>query len=255
MLVLVVLAGPGGVLAADIRDTKHNLVGRDEEGGATKVTTKEVCVFCHTPTIAENAQRLGVNLDAQPALHSGPLWQASLKKAHEFTLFDDIGRMGLEGIAVIGSVSVACLSCHDATQAFSVGTEGMVGGLEHPFGVPYRGVELSPEVRKRLLADAEEKGVALRSGKRLLASVDFQQVRKGLVNNRTVWWASSDLTRTSRSKSDLPLYPRRASIEDEDEAVIPFVECTTCHDPHTTNQVFLRITNSGGRICLTCHTK
>lgn len=34
------------------------------------------------------------------------------------------------------------------------------------------------------------------------------------------------------------------------------VECATCHDPHlTTNGKFLRISNAGSAVCLSCHVK
>jgi predicted CXXCH cytochrome family protein len=35
----------------------------------------------------------------------------------------------------------------------------------------------------------------------------------------------------------------------------PFVECASCHDPHTENATFLRISNAGSAVCLACHTK
>lgn len=35
----------------------------------------------------------------------------------------------------------------------------------------------------------------------------------------------------------------------------PFVECASCHDPHTANATFLRIPNSGSAVCLACHVK
>jgi predicted CXXCH cytochrome family protein len=36
---------------------------------------------------------------------------------------------------------------------------------------------------------------------------------------------------------------------------VPFIECSSCHDPHTTNPLFLRVSNEGSRLCLTCHDK
>jgi predicted CXXCH cytochrome family protein len=38
-------------------------------------------------------------------------------------------------------------------------------------------------------------------------------------------------------------------------AAEPFVECATCHDPHSSNSLFLRISNSGSGVCLACHNK
>ncbi|MBI3897349.1 MAG: cytochrome c3 family protein [Gammaproteobacteria bacterium] len=35
----------------------------------------------------------------------------------------------------------------------------------------------------------------------------------------------------------------------------PTVECGSCHDPHTATPTFLRISNAGSAVCLTCHNK
>jgi predicted CXXCH cytochrome family protein len=36
----------------------------------------------------------------------------------------------------------------------------------------------------------------------------------------------------------------------------PFVECASCHDPHTDAQpTFLRIANVNSEVCLACHVK
>ncbi len=46
-----------------------------------------------------------------------------------------------------------------------------------------------------------------------------------------------------RSNVSLPLHDGR-------------VECSTCHDPHTSDQPdFLRMSNSGSALCLACHVK
>lgn len=251
VIVMTALLVPRGY-AEDIRDTKHNLVGLDEkEEDKRKVAAEEVCVFCHTPTMA-NLRYGGSSAVVRQSI---PLWQSSSKPGHEYTLFDDIGRAAYEGVAVVGSVSVACLSCHDAAQAFNVGTNApMSNDVEHPFGVPYRGLELSKETRQRLVsADEEDSGEATKPGRRVVAEGDFREVRKGVVNNRTVWWASAEKNASRRGKNDLPLYPRK--VKDEDDKIVPYVECTSCHDPHTTNAVFLRVKSRGARLCLTCHTK
>lgn len=233
--------------AADIRDTKHNLASAEAPGGGRrKAAAEEVCVFCHTPTLAEQQRTTGVGASAPPR------WQGSAKIGHEYTLFDDIGRAGYEGVAVVGSVSVACLSCHDEAQAFSIGTDGAAGNnREHPFGVPYRGLDLSRSARERAKAAIEKAGWAV-AAKRVLAEEDFRESRSGVVNKRLVWWASADANSVRRTKNDLPLYPRM--LPDGDE-IVPFIECTSCHDPHTTNALFLRLSNRGARLCLTCHTK
>lgn len=251
--IALVMALPG---RADIRDTKHNLSGQDATAEAPTGPNKEeerrrlereVCVFCHTPDVALLAATDG------RAVHrpSAPRWQGSLDATYTFGLFDDIGRAGSgEGAAPVGSVSVACLSCHDSVQAF-----GVVGGQQdHPFGVPYRGHTAqkpggAKNVRDRLLPQYDS---PFSLGRMIADDSEFRPTRSAVVNQREVYWAAVNES-AQRTKNDLPLYPRR--VPGPVEEVVPFLECTSCHDPHTSREVFLRVTNEGNQLCLTCHVK
>ena len=76
----------------------------------------------------------------------------------------------------------------------------------------------------------------------------------------TVWWVKSPGSKKGRQKTDLYLYTRTDTIDSlPDESVLnrPYVECATCHDPHSTNSTFLRMPggNARSQICLTCHNK
>jgi predicted CXXCH cytochrome family protein len=77
----------------------------------------------------------------------------------------------------------------------------------------------------------------------------------------TVWWVKSSNSKKGRQKTDLYLFTRADTIEDAipGESVLdrPYVECATCHDPHSTNPTFLRLPggNERSQICLTCHNK
>ena len=56
---------------------------------------------------------------------------------------------------------------------------------------------------------------------------------------------------TERNKTDMILYTRAASAGYTGQTnPEPFVECASCHDPHSTNTTFLRIANSGSAVCL-----
>ena len=221
---------------ADIRETPHSLV---RGSGNSKVEASEVCVFCHTPTIT---------LPAGELRQVVPAWQQqSLSPTHSFTLYDDIGRAQY-GNPTVGSQSIACLSCHDSAQAFSV----TKFSYDHPFGVPYRGFSRNrpaPEAKK---AEGDESPSAV--AKYLKALTDFREPSSAMVDNRTVWWVSSTGNSALRSRSDLPLYVRQGQGEDAGGEV-PFVECGSCHDPHSANPLFLRVTNQGSKLCLTCHDK
>lgn len=230
--VIVATAWPAG--AADIRSTPHNLTKK-----GVQVEADEVCVFCHTPQIGApgvGAGRTGVALQ--------PAWQPSLPTTHSYVLYDDIGRLQFGDKLAVGSQSIACLSCHDANQAFSV----MSTESDHPFGIPYRGFSRG---RERLLAELRKDDNAPSREAHEVKSLDeFRLPSKGTVDNRVVWWVSADGVSALRTRSDLPLYARKV-----DTGEVPYVECSSCHDPHISNKLFLRVNNDGSRLCLTCHDK
>ena len=53
-----------------------------------------------------------------------------------------------------------------------------------------------------------------------------------------------------RTKQDIMLFTNNAGVTG------PSVECASCHDPHTPNNgTFLRVSNAGSGLCLSCHVK
>jgi predicted CXXCH cytochrome family protein len=216
---------------ADVRSTPHNMTQ-----GGMRADPGEVCVFCHTPVIGA--------LSAA----KGPAWQARVGIEHVFSLYDDIGRQGEGAVPTVGSQSIACLSCHDSNQAFSVTQMH----YDHPFGVPYRGYD-----RLRLRQDG---GAYLRrltdspfiEARHLKGLLDFRVPVRGSVDNRTVWWVPVTADTVRRSRGDLPLFVRRDRFTGEER---PYIECSSCHDPHNTNRQFLRQSNETSTLCLVCHEK
>jgi len=101
--VAVMALGSSGFAVAAIDGSPHDLggtVGTADNG--------EVCVFCHTPHGADTT-----------ATESAPLWNKQLPAGTGYTRYSTTGSATLDGreTAEIGSVSLACLSCHDGTQA------------------------------------------------------------------------------------------------------------------------------------------
>ncbi|OGS92300.1 MAG: hypothetical protein A2Z95_01170 [Gallionellales bacterium GWA2_60_18] len=215
--------------------------GAPETRSPEKSGSSEICVFCHTPS----------GDGALP--ESAPKWQQTMPLDHAYTIYDDIGRAQFGDKPSIGSQSVACLSCHDSAQAFSVSALT----FDHPFGVPYRGYlkekgnrNINIGKRDKSDDDDEENGRSV-SAKHLLALDEFRTPSRGMVDNRSVWWVSSAGDSAQRMSNDLPLYARL----DENKEEVPFIECTSCHNPHSSNPLFLRVNNSGSKLCLTCHDK
>lgn len=247
-----------GIASAQVVDTKHNL-GTTVGTGTPSNTfsgTAETCVFCHTPHGSDNTAAV-------------PLWNKTLPVASTFQTYNSIAATAtssLDGEVVdVGSVSIACLSCHDGAQAmdtilnapgsgtggnaawiagtWTVGT-GTVAGVaslgkdltnDHPVGVQYGGGGLTATAPIGTLADA-----------------DFKTTLNDTLNGTVVWWVETG-TNTTREKTDMQLYTRIAGTVTEAQ---PFVECASCHDPHSAaNDTFLRISNAGSAVCLACHTK
>ena len=93
-----------GAVHAGIFNTKHNLGSTGINAASNFSGTSEICVFCHTPHGGDSSAAV-------------PLWNRHLDPAG-FLTYDQLGSTTLDGqIEPVGSVSVACLSCHDGTQA------------------------------------------------------------------------------------------------------------------------------------------
>lgn len=241
MPILILSVNPGPSLSQGIDSTVHDLTG----GGVD-----EICVFCHTPHAA--------NTDVQ-----APLWNKTASGA-TYTLYDSTTIDGT--VLAVGSVSVACLSCHDGTQSTDVvinapGSRGVdTGGvalrggdrfLDDPSKADFLGTDLSDDHPIGI-----QYGGFVVNGSKI--DSDFVGIGEGLnfsnINGQIRWWVDTGAPGNRvgvRDKTDMVLYSR-----DNGGAIEPFVECATCHDPHSDqNEIFLRIANTGSQVCVTCHVK
>ena len=279
MLIGVLCSLSVGNAMAGIAESVHNLgltgTGPSANGGTRNQFsgTAEICVFCHTPH--------GGNSSA-----AVPLWNRNLNTPSNYSTYDQLGTSTFDAkVADVGSVSIGCLSCHDGTMAidsmlnepgsgaintsFNQGAwsgddiqsaddgrlaTGIVQNLgqdltnDHPIGMQYAGGGISAS--RPSLPQGETN------------DPDFAEVNYKIKDGRFLWWVDRDW-RTGgdgeRTKRDVVLYTRDGSNgysgQSEQE---PFVECASCHDPHSTeNPTFLRISNTEtpSGLCLTCHVK
>lgn len=244
------LVGVGALLWAvqasgDVRETPHNLIkSRDKS-----VSEKQVCVFCHTPLNEEGDLPLGADGTGGAMT---PRWQKSLVDGFVFTIYDDIGRLGL-GKPSVGSQSMACLSCHDSNQALTISATSS----DHPFGVPYRGALKFLGSSGAIVTPKADSSTPFRAAQHLLAADDFREASQGVIENRAVFWVSRNGVTARRTRNDLPLYGRTSSSDPvmDSGMVVPHIECSSCHDPHTKTETFLRVSTAGSQLCLTCHDK
>jgi len=221
---------------AGIAKTKHNLTGTDAG------PVMNVCIFCHTPAGDPNAA-------------AEPSWNANSGDDHTtFTTFDDLGRLDPNRDGVTGTVSVACLSCHDDAQAFGVTTLS----FDHPFGVAYRGAILegidinqlpsqSTDVSGEITLVQGSVNAPARFATHTVAANGFRVPTYGVIDDSPTWWVDTGLE--GRQRTDIKLYSRHFG----DDVTVPFIECASCHDPHIETETFLRIENQGSALCLSCH--
>jgi predicted CXXCH cytochrome family protein len=261
--------------------------------------TAEICVFCHTPHGADSSA-------------SVPIWNRSMSAPSSYTRYTALGTSTFDAAeAPIGSVSLACLSCHDGTQAMNVVintpgsgttttiaggwlggnvdnvtgqmTSGVNGNVAGKGEFPRLGTDLSNDHPVSMQFGGGGIAVGQMSGPTI--DPDFAQSTgsstpsyaggyanrvgtRTLGNSKVVWWVETGGTGSGGTdgaydKHDLNLYTRSdgtfaartgslAGSVDQ-----PYVECASCHDPHSNNTTFLRRDdgNIGSATCLTCHNK
>lgn len=270
---LVLGAAASQQAVAGIANTKHNLGSNGTGTNHATNGTEEICVFCHTPHGSNTAV-------------AAPLWNKALPGT-AYNVYNSNAATAtttIDGTIVpVGSVSLACLSCHDGTQAmdnminaagsgWGVGTGTGVsqnytwtganqtsakitgvanlGGTngtdltnDHPIGIEYCGGSSSTTYSGGTSGTCGDK--------------DFKTASKH--TTKDMWWVDTGTTGSgTREKTDMILYTRTEATNGG--TAKPYVECASCHDPHVeakaTNQVaFLRVSQADSGVCLSCHTK
>jgi predicted CXXCH cytochrome family protein len=236
-----------GQAAAQITGTEHDLSASGPTAGNAG-DNGEICVYCHTPH--------GSN-----ATIEAPLWN----KPSISSTYTSYSSTTIDGVRLdVGSVSLACLTCHDGSQAMDavvnapgmgLGDGNLGDGLvfmtgvallgtdlsnDHPIGIQYGGFDsIDPDF-------VDDTTVTATSG-----------LATATINSLPRWWVNTTAGgNLGRDKEDMILYTRDNGGTNE-----PFVECASCHDPHEDNSAnpaqvnFLRISNDSSDLCLACHIK
>jgi predicted CXXCH cytochrome family protein len=230
---LLVIAGLAAyAVQADVDTTVHNLLSDPTQ--PIPKESREVCAFCHFPQGTSDAAKT-------------PGWSRNGNgngngQGAAFTTYPTLGISSpmTESTNAVGSVSLACLSCHDGTHAQNVGI-GIRGDYSHPIGVAYGHGAF---VRDPSLVSTDITFLA-----RNVEDIDFKRPEVDFINRVPVWWV--DTGEHGRQKTDMQLYSR---IDEFSGSEMPFIECSTCHDPHSQANMFLRIQNNGSQLCRACHT-
>lgn len=276
---LMVAQGVAGAAVTGILGSKHDLSSSSTYNKFTATNgTSEICAFCHTPHGADTAAPV-------------PLWNRKMSASSSYTTYAALGTTTLDGAtAPVGSVSLACLSCHDGTQAMNTvinqaGSGGYnsagatqagtwsgsglaqsaspVGSLSNA-GIALIGTDLKNDhpvgiqyAGGGFTADAN-KNVSDADATGTPKDPDFKIPKARGNGTSAVFWV--DTGTTGRQKTDLILYTRDEAVDYKGTAISggaqPYVECASCHDPHAgAAKTFLRIDNASSAVCLACHTK
>ena len=264
-----------GTALAGIANTRHNLSTTNALADSINVTagTADICVFCHTPHSANLAV-------------AAPLWnKQNSAPVGGYTTFSTASSSTIDGTVLpVGSVSLACLSCHDGTQAMdniinAPGSGGVTngGGAGGLTTFTWDAVQAPPRVSaagNMLAASAAMVGTDLTNDHPIgiqycgggittaatagpCRDTDFRPTQNATINTQLVWWVDTGAAGLgARGKSDMILYSRSFG-----GVVGPSVECASCHDPHVeggtgvAGATFLRVSNAGSAVCLACHNK
>jgi len=260
---------------AGIANTKHNLSSTGNPANLrTTSGTDEICVFCHTPHAADNSAPV-------------PLWNKRLPVSGGYTSYSTLNSSTIDGsFTAVGSVSLACLSCHDGAQAMDNVINAPGSGGYDPTGGGPTGLAYtwnSGTIAGRVDADGRMTNSATTlsmlstdlsndhpisiqycgggpnaaSPNSACRDSDFRAPQNATINGNLVWWVDTSVgTPGTREKTDMILYTRTFAGTSG-----PSVECASCHDPHvesgtgSSGATFLRVSNTGSGVCLSCHVK
>ncbi|MCB1955489.1 MAG: hypothetical protein KDG55_07420 [Rhodocyclaceae bacterium] len=240
----------------------------------------EVCVYCHTPH--------GANASVQL-----PLWNRTIKAGTTYQTYDQLGTSTItQSISRPGVNSLSCLSCHDGTTAVdsiinmpgsggysaamqTTNDDGVINAFLATWGP---GVGDTFEHMKLNESTGSGSCLSCHSPDGIAAAQNFTVFAIGtdLRNDHPVGITfpttnpDFNVTNGTTPRGDAFFDLDGDNRMDKNEVRLydtgdgPEVECASCHDPHGVasggagtnfNPTFLRVSNVGSGLCMTCHVK
>ncbi|NMG74064.1 cytochrome c3 family protein [Aromatoleum diolicum] len=264
-----------------ITNTRHNLTQRPIGTGSAFMDGSrndygQVCVYCHTPH--------GANTKIQV-----PLWNRTIRGNVTFNTYNELNTSSLtQAVTRPGANSLSCLSCHDGQTAvdsiINMPGSGLYKASQEDAATTDNGfLNLWTKGGDGAGSPTEHTGLN-NSGAGCLAchapgafvnATDFRAFVIGtdLRNDHPVGITfptnNTDFKATTGAKGPTRFFDveGNGNLDSKDIRLYdtgdgPEVECASCHDPHgvdsgagTFNASFLRVSNDGSAVCLTCHTK
>lgn len=290
----LVLAGPDRpsefTNLNSITNTRHNLsqrgaagadllAGGPNSGGAGIMDSSrnnygEVCVYCHTPH--------GAAINA-----TAPLWNRALPTGTTYQTYNQLNTSSLtQTVSQPGGASLPCLSCHDGQQAIDAiinmpgsgrynpspdntflnswpaasGSHDALNGAgclacHNPAGPGFAATASDFTVFAIGTDLRNDHPVGVNFPAVNGSGTDWKSPTGSVTRGTVVTTFFDENSNTRMDKGDIRLYGSGTDSR---------VECASCHDPHgvpsggngtTFNPTFLRKTNAGSVVCLTCHSK
>lgn len=222
MAVLAFASTHSSTLEASAVPPPRGIIGTAHDLSATglhRVTNSSAtCVFCHTPHRGGD----GINQNI-------PIWNHATTSV-QFVMYASPGVKGAVDSQPVGP-SLACLSCHDGTVAMGALHEIPKGGGQDDYSQAEGGIN---PVTGTMQGDNR-------------IGSDLSSVHPVSITYR------DDLNKALRPPGELVgvrLFPSNVRGAK--------VQCASCHDPHNFGEdgstaPFLRVTQRGSALCLSCH--
>ena len=235
---LAVLAAPGIASAqATVANGPHDFSAGSAIRNTDANINGQTCVFCHTPHMGSV---------------SVPLWNRSSSTAtYQVYASSTLDAAAPTSAAIQSSISGACLSCHDGSIAIDVLTN--LQGVAHAASVAFT----RQATAKALYGNSGTGTGNVLTGGTPFLGTDLRNDHPITIMYETARAATPTEFNTPTitgtkitvgTTLPLPLYGSSTATAT--------VECASCHNPHS-NVIgsFLRKSNAGSALCLTCHIK
>ncbi|MDH5528061.1 MAG: hypothetical protein OEY97_12225 [Nitrospirota bacterium] len=258
VVMLAAVGGVGTVMADSIVGSRHDLSHFNQRGyggspsgpmqGFTFNDYREACVYCHTP-------------------HNGspvaPLWNRNLSDPEGYQMYSSPNFDSKPGNAPDG-ISLACLSCHDGTVAVDdIRNKPQFHGWADS-QVHYKMDYMDQNRGSQSCAKCHSRWGGGIGGVNAAHDASVRYLTQDLRDDHPISMAFP-------SKRVDPQFHQPTVSKDDggrafENGIQTYegdkVQCATCHDIHNPDEdnsegrdPFLRVSNQGSALCLTCHEK
>ena len=220
----LIAAATSAFAAVTIVASKHDLAYKaNKTGGLTYNSSTQICVYCHTP---HNATEANV------------LWNRTNPTGSSFQLYSGVGMVNVSnrnGLTA-DSTSLFCMSCHDGVTD--------VNNVAHNIADTRTGATLTAGVITSSANLGGTTGVDLTRTHPINFPVSTADTQADL-------WPGTGAT-MGKASYTMPLFRSARDVAGETRTL----ECGSCHAVHdAANAPFLRYTMAGSALCLGCHNK